>query len=651
MSDQEVVQELEAKLENPGGKVTPGRIKRLLMKNGLKFRSITVHQTDTYFDRPDYVLAGTGLSLRVRRYANGKLPKLTAKRVLDNVGGISVREQPECEISPDVDPLALVNGPSGDLEPLRYLADYQTGPFEMTLRVVTCRHIIIVQIGGSTVEISVDAVTFHDLHGKSRRVIDHEIEAELIGRNPEIVRQIVRLLRTQFSTLKPQQADKYRRGLTLFGRMPTKRSLSIRLIRFQEPTADEVAVYLQSIAEPWRPLFAEMLAEVGPSLGRKSQLSMLWNPPGLSHNLIAGEEISRLVGSNPFHLDQSGLLQDGIFVAVNPPRSHFRLFNHTRLQHSLDVSSLSLRLGLHARLGYDLAVNLALAGLLHDEGHPALSHSGEVILMKYCNQDHEERTQQKVRKLAERFSGYGVNVELVLTLLREEGFGQLLSLADTLAYLQRDGQECGFPLPDWIIPTLLENTSFAIDMSLVINPPAAKAIRAMLDHRYLMYKLVYFHPYSQIEELMQQKAIDWAVRTGVLGIDELINGDDPTLLARFAEIAEEYPEVRPLIHGFYPDYCAVRHYVPVATYAIGDLNTPSETDLVESGLNPLDFVLVTPYRQAARKIITGRSLAGRKCHFRTKLNHEVHPYGDKTIVAVRPELVSLLAGMLLARPR
>ena len=633
--------EFEAKCSNPEGKVTPEMLIALLENHFDIHFQVEIHvQTDVYYDTPRFRLGGSGLSLRVRSIPSTGKYEVTAKRNISEIEGIFVREEVPFELPNNQDVEALINVKDPTIPPLILIRKYIDEDLIPLVIVENQRRTFSTKVEGSKLKVCHDTVTFSMMHANNS-ARDHEIEIELKSLDSQLMERIVGIVRKQFPELRGQRDDKYRRAIALLVGDLEYRSLSYIPPKFQIVTQDEIKRCLACCPQHYQSLLLRMINVSLPRLAFKSQLSVLPMPSDISLALWQERVVANLIETNPFLYDDNHVLADSCFIAVDLPNSPLRFFEHTRAQHSLDVCQLAMRLAQKSGLSPEEIAYLGYAGIRHDIGHPALCHSGEVVAQEAGGLDHEERALQIVEaEDPEHLSLYDMRVDTLKAILEEKGTGQILGLADTLAYLIRDGKACEHPINPGIPATILEHFAFDRDSGMILfDDNLIHATQSMLNFRFEMYRRVYYHPYSRIEEEMQQAAIRWALQHNVINLQDLVEGNDPELLSKMAEMAGFEPQLKQLVAGFFPDYCAVYHYRPHLTEE-GIKDTKRLTDrLIQAGFNPLDFIVSLPDTHASRKTVRGlRRDNGQAVEIRAQNVTNFHPYDSRTIIAFSPRL-------------
>lgn len=650
--------EFEAKCANPGGRVTVEDLIALIQNQFQVVPAVQAReQTDIYYDtpqkenQPGFRLGGSGLSLRVRRIEDQSSYELTAKRNISEIGGVFVREEVPVDLPLTSDIEQLINEPEPDSPPLQLIRKYIKGPLAAGVMVENHRTVIEAMIEGSRLRICHDCLTYSDFL-TNQRIPDFEIEIELQGLNAQLMEMIVKIVRERFPILIAQRDDKYRRALKLLVGDLKERTLSYLPPKLERVTRREIDDCVSLSSQPYQSLLDVVAESTVSRLGGKSQLSVLPMPRDVRLALWSERTIDHLIEVNPFLWDSDPVLTQSCYISVDLPESPLKFFEHTRAQHSIDVACWTMRLARKCGLGEETIALLGCAGLRHDLGHPALCHSGEVVVQNVRGLDHEQRTLQMIEADAELLGRYDLSLQRLRSILREEGVGQILGLADTLAYLIRDGLACQRPLRPEVVQSISDN--FVFDQStneIVLNDELLAALQAMLDFRFEMFRTVYYHPYSRIEEEMQQKAIRWALDHSVISLRDLLEGDDLPLLERMAEMAASQAKLKQLVAGFFPDYCAVYHYRPHVTYDGEQDVAELHQRLVSAGFDPLDFIISLPDTRAARKTISGRLPNGQAVEMQAQNVHDFHQYDSQTIVAFAPTIKHQDILRTLLRPR
>lgn len=191
----------------------------------------------------------------------------------------------------------------------------------------------------------------------------------------------------------------------------------------------------------------------------------------------------------------------------------------TRRDHSERMCATALSLCAMHGVTKVAALHAAVAGLLHDIGHPAFSHTVEPILRRHGLPDHEEAGRRIVRgngEIQAIFSEYDVDTERVIAIVEEKGdFGIRQSLCDTLTYLVHDSRTAGRPLGNAYAWHVLKSVRSVHDGAFDVDDDGF-VLRQFLEQRHAMTVDVYEHPYNRVNSLLVCEALDWLVRDGHL---------------------------------------------------------------------------------------------------------------------------------------
>ena len=227
--------------------------------------------------------------------------------------------------------------------------------------------------------------------------------------------------------------------------------------------------------------------------------------------------------------------------------------NHTRFAHSLGVMHIVKRvleiLGLRKE---DYAEKVIIAALLHDIGHPPLSHSFENAL----NFPHEEYTKEIIYRteikdeLSEKFSKKDLDdiVGFIKgTNARYPIGSQLINSeidADKLDYLLRDSLHCGVKYGIYDLERLMISLAVSDDNRVIISHRGFDVAEELVLARFFMYKQVYLHKTKRAFEILLEKTLKDLYEQGVLEYpkinedldEELLDKDDIWLISNLREI-------------------------------------------------------------------------------------------------------------------
>lgn len=212
---------------------------------------------------------------------------------------------------------------------------------------------------------------------------------------------------------------------------------------------------------------------------------------------------------------------------------------NTRLEHSIGTMHVAKELA--KNMFGDCEEELAIAGLVHDIGHPAFSHASEDALRKYLKEDHEKRSIEIIKNgdISEVLEKFKIDKKKVLGFLRGKNKGDIISGslgADRIDYLMRDSLHIGvaYGIIDY---NRIKNKLLFYDKKLSIYEEGLQGAESLLIARYFMYETVYLHHTVRIVENMYKKALELAIESGKFDPKELY-GDDYTIIKRLNEIEE-----------------------------------------------------------------------------------------------------------------
>lgn len=190
--------------------------------------------------------------------------------------------------------------------------------------------------------------------------------------------------------------------------------------------------------------------------------------------------------------------------------------DHTRFAHSLGVMHIVKRILNILRIEEEYRHKIVLAALLHDIGHPPLSHSLETALgIKHEEYSSAiiERTEIKDILTSDKFSkkdlteiigfisGEYAKFPLGNQLIRSE------IDADRLDYLLRDSHYCGVKYGVYDLERLLISLKVLEEphYKIVVTERGFDAIEEFILARFFMYKQVYIHKTKRSLKLSYRK--------------------------------------------------------------------------------------------------------------------------------------------------
>jgi hypothetical protein len=239
----------------------------------------------------------------------------------------------------------------------------------------------------------------------------------------------------------------------------------------------------------------------------------------------------------------------------------------TRLHHSVGTMAVADRIARQVRLGERERQEVRLAGLLHDVGHFAFSHSAEPFVKAKLGVDHEEVAEQRLREagVPEILQRHGLDFDRVLRFSRGEGLGELVSeYADRMDYLQRDMSQTGIShrtRRDLHVTLNRFLKSLALkDGKVCVRGEEGRAYaEKYARYRTLLFSELYLHPTSLLARDLLQRAIKRGLKEGSITAEHFVRSHDDEVLARLkgpeAEQLRLSPDspYRPLFNASFAD--------------------------------------------------------------------------------------------------
>ena len=243
---------------------------------------------------------------------------------------------------------------------------------------------------------------------------------------------------------------------------------------------------------------------------------------------------------------------------------------HTRFDHSLGTSFIAKQIVQTLRLnGYEIDADteelIAIAGLVHDISHVPYGHTFEDERKIFDKHDKNENFKRDLSKgeLGDELHQQGIKEKLVKILTNkdptinnggESWKSQIINdtiCSDLLDYIRRDCYHTGIN-KDYDNRVL---SYFIVEKGkLVLNfvknrmerSDARSEILHLLRLRYFLTERVYFHHAKLSSGAMISKAVELAVKEGILTRDSLYNLDDWTLFYFLKGFPEKRPESSPI---------------------------------------------------------------------------------------------------------
>ena len=236
--------------------------------------------------------------------------------------------------------------------------------------------------------------------------------------------------------------------------------------------------------------------------------------------------------------------QNGLCYLVYPA------LNLTRFEHSLGVMHLAGKLGTNIGLESDDINILRAAGLLHDVGHCALSHTSDDLLELF-SLTHEKIAADIINReiIGDILEEQGIDKKKISSLIigEDEGIlGEIISSEsdiDKMDYLIRDSYHAGVAYgvidSERIIRTvkIVEDNRGA--QRIALDYRGLEALESLLIGRNMMFQTVYRHHAKRIAEAMVSNVLVHVFNTKNK-LKQFLKFDDISLFSYMRKTRSEY---------------------------------------------------------------------------------------------------------------
>ncbi|ODS41334.1 MAG: hypothetical protein A7315_06605 [Candidatus Altiarchaeales archaeon WOR_SM1_79] len=219
--------------------------------------------------------------------------------------------------------------------------------------------------------------------------------------------------------------------------------------------------------------------------------------------------------------------QNGLCYLVYPA------MNSTRFEHSLGVMHLAGKVAEHLNLKEERQ-NLRIAGLLHDIGHCAFSHTSDHLLSRF-GFDHEKNSSRIIlnTEISDILNAYGVSAKKISDLVTGKGnLSKIISSeidVDKMDYLNRDSYSAGVAYGIIDLERII-HTLKLIGNEIVVGSGGLEAAEALLIGRNMMHQTIYRHHTKRIVESMFANAVNYLLDNKKLNYEKFLVMDDIDLV-------------------------------------------------------------------------------------------------------------------------
>lgn len=272
--------------------------------------------------------------------------------------------------------------------------------------------------------------------------------------------------------------------------------------------------------------------------------------------------------------------------------------NHTRFEHSLGAHYIADIMADY--FGIEDRDILLSSALLHDIGHPAMSHSLEHFFSDHYGTNHQDiggqiisgRGDYSTSTIPDILEKSSVDPDLVASIVVEGNpkYPLISSLisgsvdADELDYLRRDAFSTGVAI-GLIDHMRIINTLRVDDQELIVEEKGIPSVESLLISRVLMYNSVYFHKTCRIAqnmlvnamELCDEKPLDpfrmndWELIQFLAShkdskpiVDDILNRRLLKPVAQYGYSADRFEELREKLGSFRSDQLLIDIIPPLS---------------------------------------------------------------------------------------
>jgi len=219
--------------------------------------------------------------------------------------------------------------------------------------------------------------------------------------------------------------------------------------------------------------------------------------------------------------------QNGLCYLVYPA------MNSTRFEHSLGVMHLAGKVADHLNLVAERH-DLRIAGLLHDIGHCAFSHTSDHLLSRF-GFNHEENSSRIILEtgISDILNSYGISPGKISDLVTGKGnLSKIISSeidVDKMDYLLRDSYYAGVAYGIIDLERIIHTLKLA-GGEIIVGSGGLEAAESLLIGRNMMHQTIYRHHTKRIVESMFANAVNSLLDDGKITYDSFLGMDDIDLV-------------------------------------------------------------------------------------------------------------------------
>lgn len=256
---------------------------------------------------------------------------------------------------------------------------------------------------------------------------------------------------------------------------------------------------------------------------------------------------------------------DEVFQMTATYTVHGHFISHTRLLHSSDVMRGAVTMAAQNKMDDYWSSVLGLAGLLHDLGHVAFSHTGELALMNHLDKAaldrlglagsfcHEAHGHNVIRNgvVGEILKRHGINPEDVINVLHESHpLNPIVDLADRGSYIIRDNtmtelrKDLKLAAAQDVRKAQADIGIESVDRFGEATPRAyfrdTENAQAVLAHRAVLFSEYSWNTASLLANQVIEQELVNALNAKKFTVEQFLNMNDEQAIAHFRPDAQKW---------------------------------------------------------------------------------------------------------------